>query len=261
VLALGALLLSSSTGVEDPRASSLAGEVLALAARGDSLRLEQAVALVPEPLRADSAFRAAAANRALALLLAAASLREVSAASPGGEGGLRRARALREEALEELRPLVRAFPDDPSVVRAFAVYLGLGGRAAELEPVAREARQGDRNDPWIDFAEVSATARGKAPAEVAPLLSRFVAGHPGILPARMSLARALLALGDQDAALAALDALLATDPDHEDAKLLKAELLAPPPVRMVIPVVPSGVPPPSAPGFLPRKRSNPTPAG
>jgi hypothetical protein len=77
----------------------------------------------------------------------------------------------------------------------------------------------------------------------------------------MSLARAQLAQGDRDAALAALDALLADDPDHEDAKLLKAELLAPPPVRMEIRAVPSGVPPPSAPGFLPRKRPHPTPTG
>jgi tetratricopeptide (TPR) repeat protein len=256
-----ALLLSSSSSLEDRRATSLASEVLALAARGDSVRLAQAIALVPEPLLSDPAHRAAAANRALAVLLSAASLREVSAASAGGEDGLRRARALREEALDELRPLVRSFPEDASVARALAVYLGLGGRAGELEPVARGARQDGRSDPWIDFAEVAAAVRGKAPAEVAPLLSRFVADHPGILPARMSLARAQLALGDQDAALATLDALLATDPDHEDAKLLKAELLAPPPVRMGTPRVPSGVPPPSAPGFLPRKHPRHPSAG
>jgi hypothetical protein len=261
VLALGALLLSSSSSVEDLRAGSLASEVLALAARGDAIRLAQAIALVPEPLLSDPAHRAAAANRALAVLLSAATLREVSATSPGGEEGLRRARALREEALDELRPLVRTFPEDPAVARALAVYLGLGGRAGELAPVAREARQHDGSDPWIDFAEVSAAVRGKAPGEAASLLSRFVADHPGILPARMSLARAQLALGDPDAALATLDALLATDPDHEDAKLLKAELLAPPPVRMGTPRVPSGVPPPSAPGFLPRKHPRHTPAG
>ena len=165
---------------------------------------------------------------------------------------------MREEALEELRPLVRADRDDPAVVRALAVYLGLGGRIDELEEVARAARRGEAPgggaaDAWIDFAKVSAVSRGRRPAEVEVLLSRFVAKHPGILPARMSLARARLALGRREDALTTLDALLAAHPDHDAAKALKAELLAPPPVKLEVPVVPAGVPPPSRPGRLPRK--------
>jgi len=69
----------------------------------------------------------------------------------------------------------------------------------------------------------------------------------------MSLARARLALGRREDALTTLDALLAAHPDHDAAKALKAELLAPPPVKMEVPVVPAGVPPPSRPGRLPRK--------
>jgi tetratricopeptide (TPR) repeat protein len=249
----GALLAVTLTGTPRIEPDALAGEVLALAARGDPASLERAAALVPEPLRVDPEFRSAAANRALVRLLAAASLREVSAALPDGDDGLRRARALREEALEELRPLIRAHPDEPAVVRALAVYLGLGGRLDELAGVAREARRGGAEDPWIDFAEVSAVARGRPPAEVERLLGGFVAGHPGILPARLSLVRIQLAAGRRDEALSSLDALLVQEPDHEGAKALKAELLAPPPVRMEAPAVPAGVPPPSAPGYLPRK--------
>lgn len=261
MLAIGSVLLGLALGGAEPEVVAgevLAGEVLALAALGDPASLERAVAKVPDPLRGDPEFRAAAANRALARLLAAASLREAAAASPDGAEGLRTARALREEALEELRPLVRAHPDDPAVVRALAVYLGLGGRIEELEGVAREARRGEAQrggpaDAWIDFAELSAVSRGRRPAEVEVLLAAFVARHTGILPARMSLVRARLALGRREEALATLDELLAAHPDHDGAKALKAELLAPPPVKMEVPMVPAGVPPPSRPGRLPRK--------
>jgi len=253
--ALLGLALGGAGGVEaEPLAAEvLAGKVVALAALGDPASLERAVALVPEPLRTDPEFRSAAAGRVLAGLLDAASLREASAASPDGVEGLLAARALREEALEELRPLVRAHPDDPAVLRALSVYLGLGGRIDELEGVAREARRGGGADPWIEFAEVSAVVRGRAPAEVEVLLAGFVGTHPGILPARMSLVRARLALGRREDALATLDALLAANPDHDGAKALKAELLGPPPASLVVPVAPAGVPPPSRPGRLPRK--------
>jgi tetratricopeptide (TPR) repeat protein len=259
MLTIGSVLLGLALGgAGSAEPDALAGEILALAALGDPASLERAAALVPEPLREDPEFRAAAANRALARFLAAASLRELSAASPDGAEGLRAARALREEALEELRVLVRAHPDDPAVAKALAVYLGLGGNAVELEGVARTARRGEAPgggaaDAWIDFAEVSAVARGRRPAEVEVLLAAFVARHQGILPARMSLARARLALGRREDALTTLDALLAAHPDHDAAKALKAELLAPPPVKMEVPVVPAGVPPPSRPGRLPRK--------
>jgi len=253
-LAIGSALLALALGgAGSAEPDALAGEVLALAARGDPASLERAAALVPAPLLGDPEFRAAAANRALARLLAAASLREASAASPDGAEGLLAARALREEALEELRPLVRAHPDDRAVVRALAVYLGLGGNTAELEAVARDARRGDAVDPWLDFAEVSGDLRGRSPAAAEPVLAAFATSHAGIHPPRLSLARVRLALGNRDGALAAIDELLELDPDHRTAQELKASLLAPPPVETRAPVVPATAPPPSAPGRLPRK--------
>jgi len=113
---------------------------------------------------------------------------------------------------------------------------------------------GTPKDPWIDFAEMAAAARGKTAADAEPLLTAFVTAHPEIRPPRMSLARARLARGDRDGAIAVLDDLLGVDPDHEAAKELKASLLAPPPVERLTPVAPAGVPPPTAPGYLPRKK-------
>ena len=248
------LLLALGSGVPDP--GLLALEVLGLAATGDPARLARAAAAVPESLREDPAFRGAAAGRAIARFLAAGDLRERSAASPDGEPGLRQARSDREAALEELRPLVQQAPDDPDVLRALSVYYGLDGRTEEVARLAVRARAGSaRADPWLDFAELAAKVRGKAPAESDPILSAFVTAHPGIHPPRMSLARARLARGDRDGAIAVLDDLLTVDPDHGSAKELKASLLAPPPVERITPVAPSTVPPPGAPGYLPRKKA------
>jgi tetratricopeptide (TPR) repeat protein len=247
-------LLLALAGAPDPDA--LARDVLALSASGDPVRLDRAAAAVPEALRGDPAYRGAAAGRVLARFLAAADLRETSAASPDGAPGLRRARAAQEGALEELRPLVLQAPDDPDVLRVLAVYYGLDGRPEEVRRLSARVRAGPAAvDPWLDFAELAAGVRGRPPGEAEPLLSSFVAAHPEILPPRMSLVRARLALGDRDGAVAALDDLLGVDPDHEAAKEAKAALLAPPPVERLMPVAPSTVPAPTAPGYLPRKKA------
>jgi predicted Zn-dependent protease len=247
------LILAPGSGAPDP--DGLAREVLALAASGDPARLARASAAVPEALRADPAFRGAAAGRTLALFLAAADLREASAASPEGGPGLRQARSDREAALEELRPLVQQAPDDPDVLRSLCVYYGLDGRPEEVARLAGRFPASPGSDPWFGFAALAAAVRGRAPSEAEPLLSAFVAANPGIHPPRMSLARARLAQGDQDGAVEALDELLVADPDHMAAKELKARLLAPPPVDRMAPVVPSTAPAPSAPGWLPRRRT------
>jgi len=255
VPALSALLLVLLAGVA-PDPEDLAREVLALASSGDPVRLDRARAAVPDSLRADPAYRGAAAGRAIAGLLAAADLRETSAASPDGAAGLLRARAGQDEALDELRPLVEEAPGDPDVLRALVVYYGLDGRSAEVARLTARALSAGapKADPWLPFSAVAASLRGKAPSEAEPVLASFVASHPTIHPPRMSLVRVRLALGDRDRALAALDDLLAADPDHEGAKALKATLRAPPPVPPVPAVVPATAPPPTSPGHLPRKK-------
>lgn len=251
-----ATLLVLALGGASPDPDGLAREVLALASTGDPGRLARASTLIPESLREDPAFRGARAASALARLVEAAELRERSAASPDGEPGLRRARLVREEALEELRVLLAEAPDDPDVLRALAVYYGLDGRAEEAALLgARVPGGATGDDAWVAFALVAAAARGRPPAEAEPLLLAFIASRPGIHPPRLSLARARLARGDGDGALEALDALLQLDPDHGAAQEMKASLLAPPPVERVVPAAPTAAPPPSPPGLLPRKKA------
>jgi len=191
-------------------------------------------------------------GRVLDRLVAAGSMREEAASSPDGAEGLRAARAEQEAALDALRPLARSWPDDPAVLRALAVYYGLDGRPEEVSRIAARADP-DASDPWLAYAALAAGLRGRSAAEAAPLLTAFVAAHPTLLPPRLSLARARLALGDRDGALQALDGLLAVDPDHRSGQDLKASLLAPPPVQPLAPQVPAAAPRPTAPGRLPRK--------
>jgi predicted Zn-dependent protease len=197
------------------------------------------------------------AGRILDRLVAAGAMREAAAASPDGADGLRAARAEQEAALDELRPLVRARPEDQAVLRALAVYYGLDGRPDEVARVAAHGGQGPA-DPWLAYAALAAGLRGRSAAEAEPLLSGFVATHPALPPPRLSLARTRLALGDREGALQALDGLLAIDPDHRAGQELKASLLAPPPVQPLAPQVPAAAPRPTAPGRLPRK---PSPGG
>ncbi|HET8732300.1 MAG TPA: tetratricopeptide repeat protein [Anaeromyxobacteraceae bacterium] len=254
--ALAALLLAAEATTPAPDPAALAREVLSLAATGDPVPMERARALVPDALRSDASYRSAAAGRAMAGLLLAAELRERSAALPDGEAGLRDARARKEAALDELRTLFQAAPEDPDVLRGLALYYGVDGRPAEEAALAAAAREAGipSDDPWLSLSALLAGLRGRPAAEAEPVLAAFVAAHPAQLPPRLSLARVRVALGDPDGALAALDGLLAADPDHDAARELKATLLAPPPVRAITPAVPSAAPPPTAPGWLPRKK-------
>ena len=118
----------------------------------------------------------------LARFLAAADLREASAASPEGAPGLRQSRMDREAALEELRPLVLEAPDDPDVLRSLSVYYGLDGRPDEVARLAARSGETSATDPWWAFAAMAAAVRGRAPAEAEPLLSAFLAAAPGDPP-------------------------------------------------------------------------------
>jgi tetratricopeptide (TPR) repeat protein len=238
--------LATPPPVADPR-----GEALLLLARDDASSLERALALLAEAER--QGIPDVAADRALARLLAAHSLREEGSRTPSGAPLLEAARRLREEALEVLRPAARARPDSFPVARALAVYYGLEGNVDEVERRVTRARVAGDDDPWLAFAEVLAATRGMDPEPALPLLQGFTAWHPTLLRVRYLAARATLDMGRTAEALAAAEALLLVNPDHGGAQRLKAAVLAPPPARVEAVPTPPRAPPPQAPGYLPRK--------
>jgi predicted Zn-dependent protease len=234
----------------------LEAEGLALVARDDRASLDAAEQLMRAALRADPGFHQARADLALVELLLAAARRDEASrlASPEGDELMRSGRDLRERALDELRPLVRKHRRDPSVLRALAVYYGLDGDAPQAAKVIAEARAAG-SDPWVDLAELASDLRSGG-TEAVTRLGAFVSSHPGLLRARMMLARALLDRSRQDDSLRALDDLLAANPNHEHALRLKASILSPPPARLATVPLPSAAPPPQRPGYLPRKRAS-----
>jgi hypothetical protein len=256
-LALLPVLAGSATAppVPDPGAASLRAEALALVPRDDAASLERADRLLAEAAQKDPRLYQARADRALVAFLVAAARRDEAARLPDGDALARSGRELREQALDSLRPLVREHPRDPSVARALAVYYGLDGREVETAALAATARAAGGPDPWLDFAELAGGLADARPDAAIPRLAAFSASHPGLLRALVMLARFQVDAGQAEGALAALDDLLAANPEHDGALDLKARLLAPPAVNLVVVPAPPGAPPPRPWSTLPRKPS------
>ncbi len=257
-LALLPVLAGSATAppVPDAGAASLRAEALALAPRDDVASLGRADRLLAEAAQKDPSLYQALADRALVAFLVAAARRDEAARLPDGDALARNGRELREQALDSLRPLLREHPRDPSVARALAVYYGLDGREVETAAFAATARAAGGSDPWLDFAELAAGLADARPEAAISRLAAFSESHPRLLRALMMLARFQLDAGQTDGALAVLDALLAANPEHDGALDLKARLLAPPAVNLVVVPAPSDAPLPRPWSTLPRKPSS-----
>ena len=166
-----------------------------------------------------------------------------------------KARAQRERAVALLRGLAQDGKGERETSRALALYYGLDGDAERAAQAAGRAK----DDPFVSAALVAAALRRAGGAPPAPetlaALERASAEHPEVLRARLVLALGLASAGQRDAAVAALDGVLSANPDHERAKALKAEILAPPAPAMPPVAVPAGAPPPQPTGKLPRLRA------
>ena len=136
-----------------------------------------------------------------------------------------------------------------AILRARALRQALLGDAALIATV-RKAAVLDASDPWVEMAR-GVAAGEPGTADVRGLRS-VAMRHPGLLRARMLLARAIHAAGQDGEALRILDEVLAENGDHEIAKARKAEILAPPRAA-VSRVNLAGTAPPERPaGHLPR---------
>jgi predicted Zn finger-like uncharacterized protein len=276
----------------DPEADRLRAEALGLVALDDAASLDTAARKLGEVVERSPRLREAEADRALAQLLRAAALvdaGETLAARIAARGAERdrlrrdmpaaweeRERAVSAEldALgaqvrsreEQGRALTRAAVDvltrlgadgrSPAEVgRALATYHALAGDRQRLEGVANLER--GAQDPWTALARASLDARAPEPPareRAAAALGEIAAQHPEMLRARFLLARTQAGLGRHSEAIAILDGLLAANPRHERAQILRGELTAllaapaPPPVEPQ-----STAAAPEKPALLPRK--------
>jgi len=177
-------------GKIDPAALQKHQEGLSMLARDDEKSLERAAAVIGEGSRIDPRLFQAEADRALAMMLLSAGMREDAAGlearfkaldaerlrleAEKPEGWARRqaevieqmkplkaeleplqekARSLGEQAYGLLKPLAREHGDDLAVERALAVYYALDGSAEQSSRFVRNARRAKPSDPWIDLAE------------------------------------------------------------------------------------------------------------
>jgi hypothetical protein len=118
-----------------------------------------------------------------------------------------------------------------------------------LQLTVREAARLDASDPWVEMARSLTSGRGQADLDSLGSLS---ARNPRLLRARLLLARGLHSAGREGDALRVIDEVLTENGEHETAKLLKAEILAPPRAAVSRVETGGGEPPTRPGGFLPR---------
>lgn len=260
-LAVGAVVLGwrAWSRRSDPLAARRSGEGQALVLRDDRRSLTEAVVAFDDAARLDdgSVDRRAERVAARALLIGlvggeasriearlAAKQAEkargsvdvgradeqVAALRGQRETALAQVRELEAVASGELAPLLRHDAERPPVQRARALLDAFGSDPSRAAQAVVRDRPARGRDPWIDLAVGAGETRAVSPelrAEGVARLEQIVKAHPEILRARLVLAEALARAGRVEAALASLDALLAANKAHADARALRDELVAP----------------------------------
>jgi len=178
------------------------------------------------------------------------------------EAALAQLRELEAVASAELAPLLRRDANRPPVQRANALLDAFGSDPQRAAQAVLRDRPARGKDPWIDLAAGAGETRAVSPelrAEGMARLEQLVKAHPEILRARLVLAEALARAGRVEAALASLDALLAANKAHDDARALRDELAAPAARPAEGQLLPAGSPTSGAPVPQPRNESSHAP--
>jgi predicted Zn finger-like uncharacterized protein len=296
----GGWLFLRGDGGGDAGTGRAHAEARALLALDDAASLEEATERLAALERGAPGRGEAAADRALALVLRAASLvddrdaatarlsagtdererlrreapagwedaeraaaAEVAALEPQVRALEEKARTLAASAAERLRGLQREVGDTPEVVRATAALHALQGEREPLQKLVRTARERGGRDAWLDLAEGWMDARDpeRGIRERAVVrLGAVSTSRPELLRARYLIARAEASLGRRAEALATLDGVLSANPRHGGARRLHAELSAPPPVAAPAALAPPSPPPPAAKAPTPVRKPVPQPA-
>jgi hypothetical protein len=244
-------------GSVDRRAERVAARALLIGlVEGEASRIEARLAAK----QAEKARGSADVGRALA-----GADEQVVALRAQRETALAQVRELEAVASGELAPLLRHDAERPPVQRARALLDAFGSDPSRAAQAVVRDRPARGKDPWIDLAVGAGETRAVSPelrAEGVARLEQLVKAHPEILRARLVLAEALARAGRVEAALASLDALLAANKAHADARALRDELVAPSAVRPgKDEVLPDRTPAPGAATPQPRNESSHPPAG
>ncbi|HET7753560.1 MAG TPA: zinc-ribbon domain-containing protein [Anaeromyxobacteraceae bacterium] len=238
-------------------------EAMKLLIRDDAASLERAAAQLDDVVRREPA-SAARADRALALALLSQQARDEAdrlesrarsldeeVARAGSEGAPRadlaaeadtaraevaplreRSGRLLSEARAELDALSPEAQRDAAATRARAwVQLESGARADAARTA--HAAPGAAEDPWLSLAAALADlpegASGEVHERVAERLEQLAAQHPDFVRPLLLAGRIRAGLGDGERALADFDGVLKVNPQHVEARRVRAEISPPMP--------------------------------
>lgn len=235
-------------------------EAMKLLMRDDAASVERAAAQLDDIVRREQA-SGARADRALALALLSEQAREQAARlvaraaaleeergravagtgtpdqaiEPGAEPETlraeveplqERARRLLSEARAELDALPASLRGDVAAVRARAWIELVSGSRSEAAQTA--GAPGASEDPWIALASIVAGlpegASGDAHERGAGQLEQLAAKHPGFVRPLLLAGRIRAGLGDGERALADFDGALRVNPQHLEARRVRADL-------------------------------------
>lgn len=248
----------------DAGAGRTLDRAMALVARDDLASAEEAVTRLTALVTQRPKLAVAAADRALALVVRAATTGEDAEALTARLADLREARerARREQrpgwqdaerdavsAAARLEPELRAREDQAralssgardqlaaveaeagdtiEVVRARALLHALTGERDRLRRDLHVARDQRMRDPWLELADAWGDARDPEHAareRAVAKLGALAAARPALLRGRYLLARVQLSLGRRPEALAIAEGVLAANPAHEGARRIRDEL-------------------------------------
>ncbi len=167
----------------------------------------------------------------------------------------RAARLLRQadEALAAARTATEAPPE--WLARAGAISAVLHGDAAGLAASVAAFPPGKPEvpDAWVEMARAEGALAGLGSTDGAGL-ARVVSTSPGLVRAKLLLARLRNASGAEVDAVRLVDEVLALQPENEQAKAWKAAFLAPPAASVTRVEMAGSAPPVLPPGYLPRRK-------
>jgi hypothetical protein len=163
----------------------------------------------------------------------------------------RAARFLREA--DAALAVARAGTEAPPawLARAGAISAVLHGDAAALGAIP--PGKPEAPDAWVEMARAEGALAGLGSTD-GVALARVASASPGLVRAKLLLARLRHASGAEADAVRLVDEVLALQPENEQAKAWKAAFLAPPAASVTRVEVAGAAPPVLPSGYLPRRK-------
>ena len=219
-----ALALTAFIAVRERGHASTVEEMLRrgreLLLRDDRRSLEEATKLFTDAVRVAPGQAVPEAERAFALLLQAASAKDLArrVAPPEREKQERDAARLLQQGSAAARQALSDDKEEPLAMRAAALGAAVEGKADEAAVQAAQAEGAAPGDPWVLYVKGAAAAAAQKQDLAVQALSAARQAEPRLLRVDVDLAGIALDGGDAQGARALLVKVLKENPQHDRAR-------------------------------------------